>query len=74
MRISIANRLLATACIATASVILMADRGSAARGAPQDRASKHQAPKSSSPINVYESYANGRQPYPNPDRQFYQLD
>jgi hypothetical protein len=73
-RVLIANRFLATACNAAASVILIADPGSAAGPVPQGPATKHQVPKSSSPIKVYESYANGRQSYPNPNWQLYQLD
>jgi hypothetical protein len=62
------------AFIAASSVLLVTGPASAARHTPQEHASGHRPPKSSSPTNLFESYANGRQSYPNPDRQLYLLD
>jgi hypothetical protein len=74
MRVIIASHFLMAAFIAASSVILMADPVSAARHTAHEHASGHRPPKSSSPTNLFESYANGRQSYPNPDRQLYLLD
>jgi hypothetical protein len=62
------------AVIATATLVLTADAASAARYLPRGHASEYRAPRPASPGEFYESLANGRQPYPNPDRQLYLPD
>jgi hypothetical protein len=69
-RILIARRFLIAALIAAGGAVLTADGASAARH-PQGYASGSQIRETSSPRNVFESYANGRQPYENPDRVLY---
>jgi hypothetical protein len=46
----------------------------AARYLPRGHASEYRVPRPASPGEFYESLANGRQPYPNPDRQLYLPD
>jgi hypothetical protein len=62
------------AVIAAATLVLTADTASAARNLPRGQASEYRAPRQVSPGEFYESLANGRQPYPNPDRQLYLPD
>jgi hypothetical protein len=57
-----------------ATLVLTADTASAARYLPRRHASEHSAPQHASPGDLYESLANGRQPYQNPDRQLYLPD
>jgi hypothetical protein len=69
-QILVARRFFVAAFIAAGGAILMADAASAARH-PQGYASGSQIRETSSPRNVFESYASGRQPYENPDRVLY---
>ena len=62
------------AAIAAATLVLTADASSAARYLPRGQASEYSAPRHASPGDLYESLANGRQPYQNPDRQLYLPD
>jgi len=41
---------------------------------PRGNATEYNAPRHASPENLYESLANGREPYQNPDRQLYLPD
>jgi hypothetical protein len=72
--ICIASHFLMVAFITASSSILMADPVNAARHTPQGHATGHRPAKFASPTNLFESYANGRQSYPNPDRQLYLPD
>jgi hypothetical protein len=72
-QVLIAPRFLVVAFIAAGGVFLMANEASAARYAPQGHASGHRIREFSAPTTLFESYANGRQSYENPDRQLYVL-
>jgi hypothetical protein len=62
------------AVVAAATLVLTANAASAARYLPRGNATEYSAPRHASPGNLYESLANGRQPYQNPDRQLYLPD
>jgi hypothetical protein len=62
------------AVVAAATLVLTADGASAARYLPQRHASEYSATRHAPSGEFYESLANGRQPYPNPDRQLYLPD
>jgi hypothetical protein len=62
------------AVIAATTLGLTADAASAARYFPRGHASESRALRPALPGEFYESLANGRQPYPNPDRQLYLPD
>jgi hypothetical protein len=66
-----ARRILIAAFIAAGGAVLTADAASAARHPPQANAGGYRTRDFSSPRNVFESYANGRQSYENPDRELY---
>jgi hypothetical protein len=70
-QVLIVRHLLVAALIVAGGAILTADGASAARHPPQGYASATRIREFSSPRNVFESYANGRQPYENPDRELY---
>jgi hypothetical protein len=70
-QILIARRFLVAAFIAAGGAVLTADAASAARHPPQGYAGGYRSHEFSSPRNVFESYASGRQPYENPDRELY---
>jgi hypothetical protein len=65
------RRFLVAAIVAAGGAILTADAANAARHPPQGRAGGYQIREPSSPRNAFESLANGRQPYENPDRVLY---
>jgi hypothetical protein len=65
---------LLAAVVAAAALGLMTDGASAARYLPRGHASEYRTSQHASPGNLYESLANGRQPYQNPDRQLYLPD
>jgi hypothetical protein len=62
------------AVVAAATIVLTADAAGAARYLPRGNATEYNAPRHASPENLYESLANGREPYQNPDRQLYLPD
>jgi hypothetical protein len=66
----IAPRVLMAAFIAAGGLMLMADKVSAAN-TRQGHAREYRIHESSSPKDLFESYANGRQSYENPDRVLY---
>jgi hypothetical protein len=70
-QVFIAHRFLVVAFIAAGGAILMANEASAARYTPQGHASGHRIREFSSSTTFFESYANARQSYENPDRQLY---
>jgi hypothetical protein len=61
------------AAVAAATLILAADAASAARYLPRGQGSEYRTQRTLSG-NSYESLADGRQPYQNPDRQLYLPD
>jgi|HubBroStandDraft_1064217.scaffolds.fasta_scaffold1919199_1 hypothetical protein len=67
----IARRVLMAAFIAAGGLILMAGQASAATHTQQAHAGEYRIHESSSPKDLFESYANGRQSYENPDRELY---
>ncbi len=60
--------------VVAATLVLTADAASAARYLPRGNATEYSAPRHVAPGNLYESLANGRQAYQNPDRQLYLPD
>jgi hypothetical protein len=64
-------RVLMVASVAASGLILLAGEASAARYVQQTHAGEYRIHKSSSPTDLFDSYANGRQSYENPDRQLY---
>jgi hypothetical protein len=61
-----------TAAIVAAGVlVLMAGEASATEHSQRRHVREYQT---SSPTDLYYSYSQGRQPYPNPDRQLYLPD
>jgi hypothetical protein len=70
-QVLIARRFVVAAFIAAGGAVLTADAASAARHPTQSDAGGYRTREISSPKNVFESYANGRQPYENPDRVLY---
>jgi hypothetical protein len=70
-QVFILRRFVVAACIAAGGAILTADAASAARHPPQGYAGGYRSHEVPSPKNVFESLANGRQPYENPDRVLY---
>jgi len=67
----VVRRFLVAALIAAGGAVLTADAASAARHPPQGYAGGNRIREFSSSRSVFESYANGRQPYKNPDRELY---
>jgi hypothetical protein len=67
----IARRFLIAAFVAAIGAVLTADAASAARHPTQSDAGGYRTREVSAPKSVFESYANGRQPYENPDRVLY---
>jgi hypothetical protein len=67
----IARRFLIAAFVAANGAVLTADAASAARHPTQSDARGYLTREVSAPKSVFESYANGRQPYENPDRVLY---
>jgi hypothetical protein len=61
---------LMTAIIATGALVFMADEASAARRSQHGQV-RYQAPQFSSPGDLYGSFSQGHQSYPNPDRELY---
>jgi hypothetical protein len=59
------------AAVAAGAVVLAADEANAAIHSRRGQASEYQAPQFSSRRDLYESDAQGRQPYANPDRELY---
>ena len=70
-QILIARRFLVAAFVAAGGAVLTAEAANAARYPTQSSAGGYRIREASSPKNVFESYANGRQPYENPDRVLY---
>jgi hypothetical protein len=62
------------AVAAAATLVFTADVASAARYLPRGHASEYRAPQHASRGDLFDSLANGRQPYQNPDRQLYLPD
>jgi hypothetical protein len=62
------------AVIAAATLVLTANDASAAKFLPRGQPSQYRAPQHASPGDLYDSLANGRQAYQNPDRQLYLPD
>jgi hypothetical protein len=62
------------AAVAAATLVFTADAASAARYLPRGHASEYRAPEHASRGDLFDSLANGRQPYQNPDRQLYLPD
>jgi hypothetical protein len=60
--------------VAAATLVLTANGVSAAKHSQRGQASEYQTPQHSSPGYPYDSLADGRQSYPNPDRQLYLPD
>ena len=69
--IAIGTNVLMAAIIGAGVLVLVEDEASAARRSQQGQVSGQQAPQYRSPTDLYESYSQGRQPYPNPDRELY---
>jgi hypothetical protein len=61
---------LVIAIVVTGALLIMADEASAARR-PQHGQTQYQAPQFSSPGDLYGSFSQGHQSYPNPDRELY---
>jgi hypothetical protein len=70
-QVLIARRFVVVAFIATGGAVLTADAASAARHPTPSYAGGYRTHELSSSKNVFESYANGHQPYENPDRVLY---
>jgi hypothetical protein len=68
--VAIGAPFLVTAIIAIGALFLMADEASAARHSQHGQV-RYQAPQSSSPGDLYGSFSQGHQSYPNPDRELY---
>jgi hypothetical protein len=66
-----ARRFVVAAFIAAGGATVTADVASAARHPTQSPAGGYRTHELASPKNVFESYANGHQPYENPDRVLY---
>jgi hypothetical protein len=62
------------AMVAAATPVLTANAASAAKHSRRGQASEYQTTQYSSPGDLYDSFADGRQSYPNPDRQLYLPD
>jgi hypothetical protein len=62
------------AAVVAAATLVLTDTASAARYSPRGRASEYRAPQHASRGDLFDSLANGRQPYQNPDRQLYLPD
>jgi hypothetical protein len=62
------------AMVAAATLVLTANAASAATHSQRGHASGYQTPQYSSPGDPYDSLADGRQSYPNPDRRLYLPD
>jgi hypothetical protein len=60
------------AVMAVGVLVLAADAaGAAARRSQHGQSSGQQTLQYAPPLDLYESYSQGRQPYPNPDRELY---
>jgi hypothetical protein len=59
---------------AAATLVLTANAATAAKHSQRGQAGEYQTPRYSSPGDPYDSLADGRQSYPNPDRQLYLPD
>jgi hypothetical protein len=70
---AIGTRVLA-AMVAAATLVLTANAATAAKHSQRGQAGEYQTPQYSSPGDPYDSLADGRQSYPNPDRQLYLPD
>jgi hypothetical protein len=70
-QVLVARRFLVAAFAAAGGAVLTAGAASAARHPTQSDAGVYRTREFVSPKNVFESYANGRQPYENPDRVLY---
>jgi hypothetical protein len=70
-QVLIARRFLAAAIICAGAAVLTADAANAARHPTQSSVGGYRTHEVASSKNVFESYANGRQPYENPDRVLY---
>ncbi len=68
---AIGTNVLMAAILAAGVLVLAADQASAARRSQRGQPSGQQTLQYSSPSDAYGSYSQGRQPYPNPDRQLY---
>jgi hypothetical protein len=64
-------RVLMAAFVAAGGLILMAGEASAATHTRLAHAREYRFHESSSPKDLFESYANGHQSYENPDRELY---
>jgi hypothetical protein len=62
------------AMVAAVTLVLTANAASAARYLPRGYASEYRASQHAPPGDLFDSLANGRQPYQNPDRQLYLPD
>jgi hypothetical protein len=62
------------AMVAAAALVLTANAATAAKHLQPGQAGAYQTPQYSSPGDPYDSLADGRQSYPNPDRQLYLPD
>jgi hypothetical protein len=69
--IAIGTKVLMAATIAAGVLVLVAAEASAARRSQHGQVSGQQTPQYGSSTDLYESYSQGRQPYPNPDRELY---
>jgi hypothetical protein len=59
------------AALLAGGLVLTAGEARAAKRAQHGQASGRPVPQLRSPLDLYESYSQGRQPYPNPDRELY---